>query len=94
MEPRETHDRVTLKARMSVETWRKKLQKETERAKAVHAKWAGHCIAIHFAALHLYAHNPTDEMIGRQMIAAYLVAPRYREIAWKAFMDSYQAARQ
>ena len=71
MEPRETHDRVTPKARMSVETWRKKLQKETERAKAVHAKWAGHCIAIQFATPHLHAHNLTHEMIGRQMIAAF-----------------------
>jgi hypothetical protein len=65
METRETHDRVTPKARMSVETWRKKLQKETERAKAIHAKWAGQCIAIHFAEMHLYAHNPVDELIGR-----------------------------
>ena len=54
MEARETHDRVTLKARMSVETWRKKLMKETERANATHAKFAGHCVAIVFANLHLY----------------------------------------
>jgi hypothetical protein len=94
MEARETHDHVTLKARMSVETWRKKLMKETERAKATHAKYAGHCVAIVFTHMHLYAHNPTDEMIGKQMIAAYLVVPRYRDLAWQAFKDSYEAARQ
>jgi hypothetical protein len=33
-------------------------------------------------------------MIGKQMIAAYLVVPRYRDLAWQAFKDSYEAARQ
>jgi hypothetical protein len=41
-----------------------------------------------------YSHNPVDEMIGRQMIVRYLVAPRYRDLAWQAFKDSYEAARQ